>query len=176
VGLVLGEVDRLDGLLSQTLDFVRPVKLSKKPVVLDRLLTQVIHRQTPLVEERHLSIRRETCADCRAIRLDEGKMHQVLLNLLKNAIEASPPGGEIAIREFRDGAQVVLEIANGGEPMDPETLDRAFEPFYTTKPGGSGLGLGLVKRVVEEHDGSVVLTSDPESGTRVTLRLPMITQ
>jgi len=97
---------------------------------------------------------------------------QVLLNLLKNAIEASPPAGEIAIRELREGAEVVLEIANGGEPMDPVTLDRAFEPFYTTKPGGSG----LVKRVVEEHGGSVALANDTESGVKVTLRLPMITR
>lgn len=176
VDLVLGEVDRLDALLSKTLDYVRPVKLSTKPVVLNQLLTQVIHRQKPLFDARRLRIRRELCSGCAAIRLDEDKMYQVLLillNLLKNAIEASPPDGEIGIREFRDGAEAVLEITNGGEPIDSETLGRAFEPFYTTKPKGSGLGLGLVKRVVEEHGGSVALASDAKSGTRVTLRLPM---
>jgi signal transduction histidine kinase len=172
VGLVLGEVDRLDALLSETLDYVRPIKLSTKPVVLDRLLMQVIHRQRPLLDERRLRLDWEPCTGCAAIRLDEDKMYQVLLNLLKNAIEASPSGGEIGIRQFRDGAQMALEITNGGEPLDPQTLERAFEPFYTTKPTGSGLGLGLVRRVVEEHGGDVALTSDAVSGTRVTLRLP----
>jgi signal transduction histidine kinase len=165
-------VDRLDALLSETLDYVRPIKLSTKPVVLDRLLTQVIHRQKPLLDERGLTVRREACVGCVAVRLDEEKIHQVLLNLLKNAIEASPPGGEIRIRAFRDGTDTVLEIGNGGEAIDGETLEHAFEPFYTTKPRGSGLGLGLVKRVIEEHGGSVALASDPESGTTVTLRLP----
>jgi len=99
-------------------------------------------------------------------------MHQVLLNLVKNAIEASPPGGEIGVRLSCDHSEVALEIDNRGEPMAAETLKRAFEPFYTTKPRGSGLGLGLVKRVVEEHGGRVELASDLRDGTRVTLRLP----
>jgi signal transduction histidine kinase len=175
VGLVLGEVDRLHALLSETLDYVRPIKLSTKPVVLDRLLMQVIHRQRPLLEARRLRVNWESCRGCGALRLDEDKMYQVLLNLLKNAIEASPLDGQIGIRQFRDDAQEVLEIRNGGEPMDPQTLERAFEPFFTTKPTGSGLGLGLVRRVVEEHGGDVTLTSDADSGTRVTLRLPSST-
>jgi signal transduction histidine kinase len=172
VDLVLGEVDRLDGLLSETLDYVRPIRLSPRPVALQELLDRVLRAQGPLLEERGLRVRRETRGTCPALRLDEDKMHQVLLNLLKNAAEASPAGGEIGIREYRDGAERVLEITNAGEPMDPRTQDRAFEPFYTTKPKGSGLGLGLVKRVTEEHGGSVALASDPDTGTRVRLRLP----
>jgi signal transduction histidine kinase len=101
-------------------------------------------------------------------------MHQVLLNLLKNAIEASLEGGEIRLKLFQDENQsVVLEITNGGEVLGAETLERAFEPFYTTKPRGSGLGLGLVKRIVEEHGGSITLSSDPSLGTCVTVTLPI---
>lgn len=175
VDLVLGEVDRLDGLLSETLDYVRPIKLSTSPVVLDHLLTRVIRQQRPLLETRGLSVHRQTCDECAALRLDEDKMHQVLLNLLKNAIEASPEGAEIGLQLYREEGVVVLEISNAGEPLDDETLERAFEPFYTTKPRGSGLGLGLVKRVVEEHGGTVVLANRGESGTRVTVRLPFDT-
>lgn len=176
VGLVVGEVDRLDAMLSETLDYVRPIRLSTKPIVLDQLLSQVIREQTPLLEARRLSLTRQTCAECTAIRLDEEKMHQVFLNLLKNAIEASTEGGEIGVQLFRDETSAVLEISNSGEPMTAETLERAFEPFYTTKSRGSGLGLGLVKRVVEEHGGSVTLASQPSTGTRVTLRLPINAQ
>ncbi|MCG6860667.1 MAG: hypothetical protein LJE70_05235 [Chromatiaceae bacterium] len=129
VDLVLGEVDRLDGMLSETLDYVRPVKLSDTPVDLDQLI--------------------------------------------KNAVEASPSGGLISISLAREANCLVLEITNEGEVLSPDTLQRIFEPFYTTKPKGTGLGLGLVKRVVEEHGGAVELTSDTATGTRVVLHLPL---
>jgi signal transduction histidine kinase len=174
VKLVLGEVDRLDTLLSETLDYVRPVKVAVEPVDMERLLNRVLSEQEPLMAEKGIRIRREICAECASIRLDEAKMHQVLLNLLKNAVEASPEGGEIRVRLWRDGEELVLRITNGGEPIAPQSLERAFEPFYTTKPKGSGLGLGLVKRVIEEHGGRVELASDASVGTRVTLTLPDI--
>lgn len=173
VGLVLGEVDRLDEMLSQTLDYVRPVKLSAKPVPLDKLLTQVLKQQEPLLDEKDIRLKWEVQTDRTAIPLDEAQMHQVLLNLFKNAVEASPQQGKIGVSLQRKDNDLVLEMNNGGEPMSNEALQRAFEPFFTTKPKGTGLGLGLVKRVVEEHGGTVALSSNSELGTRVTLRLPL---
>ena len=173
LGLVLGEVDRLDALLSQTLEFARPVQVTPRPVLLDQVLTQVIEQQQPLIDKQKLRVRREVCADCMTVRLDEDKMVQALLNLLKNAIEASPEGAEIDIGVVRANDDVVLQIVNGGEPLAAETIRQAFDPFFTTKPHGSGLGLGMVKRVVEAHGGQVSLDSAPEFGTRVTVRLPM---
>jgi signal transduction histidine kinase len=174
VELVTGEVDRLDALLSQTLDYVRPVILSTRPVLLDDLISKVEEQQQPLFTEHGITLRRQLCAECAAIRLDEDKMHQVLLNLLKNAVEASPEGGEIGLRLLSDNVNhVVIEITNGGEPIDAETADRAFDPFFTTKPRGSGLGLGLVKRIIEEHGGKVTIDGNPSGGTRVRVYLPM---
>ena len=174
VELVTGEVDRLDALLSQTLDYVRPINLSTRPVLLDQLISKVEEQQQPLFTEHGITLRRQLCAECAAIRLDEDKMHQVLLNLLKNAVEASPEGGEIGLRLLRDNVNhAVIEITNGGEPIDAETADRAFDPFFTTKPRGSGLGLGLVKRIIEEHGGKVTIGAGPSGGTRVMVYLPM---
>ena len=174
VELVTGEVDRLDALLSQTLDYVRPVILSTRPVLLDDLISKVEEQQQPLFTEHGITLRRQLCAECAAIRLDEDKMHQVLLNLLKNAVEASPEGGEIGLRLLSDNVNhAVIEITNGGEPIDAETADRAFDPFFTTKPRGSGLGLGLVKRIIEEHGGKVTIDGNPSGGTRVRVYLPM---
>lgn len=172
VDLVLGEVDRLDGLLSETLDYVRPVKLADTPVDLDRLLTRVLKQEEPLMEEKEMRLERAICDECSATRLDEAQMHQVLLNLVKNAVEASPPGSLVSVSLAHEADDLVLEITNAGALLSPETLQRAFEPFYTTKPKGTGLGLGLVKRVVEEHGGSVALSSEPATGNRLTLRLP----
>jgi len=173
VELVLGEVDRLDALLSETLDYVRPVKLSSKPVDLDRLLAKVLKQQAPLMEEKGIHLRHTGCADWAAIRLDKAQIHQVLLNLIKNAIEATPQGGEIGTSLRREEDTLVFNITNSGDPLGEEVLQRAFEPFFITKPRGTGLGLGLVKRVVEEHGGAVSLASDVGTGTTVTLTFPL---
>ncbi len=111
------------------------------------------------------------------MRVDETQIHQVLLNLIKNAIEASPQGGEMGASLRHEGDELVFEITNGGEPLSEEVLGRAFEPFFTTKPKGTGLGLGLglVKRVVEEHGGTVTLASNAGIGTRLTLTFPFRT-
>ena len=99
-------------------------------------------------------------------------MHQVVLNLLKNAVEASEQGGEIRVSLERQGQALVLDMENGGTPLSEETQKRAFEPFFSTKPKGTGLGLGLAKRVAEEHGGTIELSNGGATGTRVTLRLP----
>jgi len=172
VDLVIGEVDRLDTLLSQTLDYARPIQLSNRPVSVDKLLTNVIAQQQPLLDRRGLKIRREECGECLVARMDEAKMHQALLNVLKNALEASPDGTRILVSLKARGDELELLVANGGEPPSRETLDHAFDLFYSTKPKGSGLGLGLVKRIIEEHGGRVSLSWDRALGTCVTIQLP----
>ena len=148
VNLVLGEVDRLNDMLSETLDYVRPIKLSEKPEHLDHLLDRVLELEERLLNQKKIRISRHTSPESPPIWLDVGKMQQVLLNLIKNAVEASPTGGEISIVLQREGQKVILELINGGIPMESETVARAFEPFFTTKPKGTGLGLGLVKRIL----------------------------
>ncbi|MEA3278716.1 MAG: ATP-binding protein [Pseudomonadota bacterium] len=172
VRLVLGEVDRLNGLLSETLDYARPVKLSDAPLSLDRLIDEVLQLEEPLFREKELRIQRTKGSEGTRMRLDEAQMRQVLLNLLRNAAEASPAGGEVRIETRRESESLVLEMVNTGGPLDAETLHRAFEPFYTTKPKGTGLGLGLVKRVIEEHGGTVILVGEAPR-TRLIVRLPI---
>ncbi len=173
VELVVGEVDRLDSLLSQTLDYARPVLFSDHPVRFDQLLTMVIEQQQPLLDQHRLRIRRVECGECLVEHLDEAKMYQALLNVLKNAVEASPDGGEILVRLVPNEEESLdLLIANEGDAPDQKTLDQAFDIFYTTKPRGSGLGLGLVKRIVEEHGGRVSLSVDKTLGTCFSMHLP----
>jgi signal transduction histidine kinase len=173
VALVLGEVDRLDDLLSETLDYVRPVKLSETPVDMNHLVTKVIEQQKPVLEEHDITLQHTECTDCTAMRVDQAQMHQVILNIVKNAIEASPQGGIIEASVGREGDVLKIEIGNQGDLLDETVLKKAFEPFFTTRPKGTGLGLGLVKRVMEEHGGSVKLQSNTERGTLITLILPI---
>jgi signal transduction histidine kinase len=169
VNLVLGEVDRLDSLLSETLDYVRPVKISEQPIDLELLFQQIINQQGPVLKQKNIKIDHQSSVDSKKMCVDKAQFHQVLLNLIKNAIEASPSGGEIKTAFKNIGKKFIFEISNSGDIMDRETLERAFEPFYTTKPKGTGLGLGLVKRVVDEHGGSVDIQSDSNIGTKFVL-------
>lgn len=171
VDLVLGEVDRLESLLSETLEYVRPVKLSEKPVDFGILIEKVIQQLEPVLMNKGIILEHQQADRPALISIDKSQFHQVLLNLIKNAIEASSRGGVIRteLKHVNDG--VSFQISNTGKAMDEETLHRAFEPFYTTKPKGTGLGLGLVKRVVDEHGGSVHIDSDAENGTRVIIQL-----
>ncbi len=169
VDLVLGEVDRLDSLLSETLDYVRPVKISEQPIDLEHLFQQIINQQEPVIKQKNIKIKHQSSDDSKHMCVDKAQFHQVLLNLIKNAIEASPSGGEIKTAFKNIDQKLIFEISNSGDVMDRETLERAFEPFYTTKPKGTGLGLGLVKRVVDEHGGSVDIQSDSNIGTKFVL-------
>ncbi len=173
LGLVLGEVDRLEQMLSENLEYVQPVVRGDQPVSLDELLDRVLDLEQPLIQDASLSLSRHRCEDCPGLRLDRRKMQQVLLNLLKNAREASPPGASIGIILERQENDLVLTISNRGEPLDSATREQAFDLFFTTKARGTGLGLGLVRRVVEEHGGSVNLTEDGKGLIYVRLILPL---
>lgn len=173
ITLITGEVDRLEALLTETLDYVRPIKISDRPQSLNDILNRVLQAQMPLIAQHQLAVKRVISPGCPAIHMDADKVHQVLLNLLKNAIEASPKQGEITLRLECEDQWLWLDVINSGEPMSPQVREQAFDPFFTTKAKGSGLGLGLVKRVIEEHGGHVHIDAEWDNGTCISIRLPI---
>src|SRR5262249_13260749 len=104
---------------------------------------------------------------------DAGQIRQVLFNLLRNAAEAMPDGGEIAVELGREGSEATIAVRDRGPGIPTEHLDRAFEPFFTTKAGGTGLGVPTVHRIVTDHGGTVTIASPPGQGTTLTVRLPV---
>ncbi len=174
VNIAIREVDRLDELLAQTLDYVRPIKRSGEPVMLDRQVDTVLDLVAPLLTENNLQVQRTACEACPGTRIDTHQMQQALLNLLKNAIEASPRGGTIRIATRAQTDRLILDICNDGPPITPADIERVLEPFYSTKPKGTGLGLTLVKRVIDEHGGELSIESSAETGTCVTVSLPIL--
>ena len=106
-----------------------------------------------------------------AFALDRGKIKQALLNLVENALAATPPTGRVALQARRDGDDLVLVVADTGKGMSDEALARAFTPFFTTKEKGSGLGLPLVRKLARDHGGDATVASTSGVGTSVTLRL-----
>ncbi len=176
VEIVLRESDRLNRIVKDFLEYARPAPLHPLPVnvgeILDEVLLLLEHRRLP----PDLKVRREYDGTISAL-LDPQQFRQAIWNLCINAVEAVPEGGELRI-----GAGVVshggarkLEVwvADTGTGIDPESLPHIFEPFFSTKPEGSGIGLALVHRVVQDHGGDVEVRSEPGAGTTFTLRVPL---
>jgi len=172
VDMVIGEVDRLEQMLSETLNYTRPVQIQDQPMHLDSLLDRVLQLEEPLLKKHGLALNRIRCRDCPPIQIDEDRMTQALINLMKNAIEACKPGNQIDIRLMNTAGYQQLIISNPSDPIDDQVLEKAFDLFFTTKPRGTGLGLGLVKRVVEEHGGNIRMHYQHEAGVQIIIRLP----
>ena len=104
--------------------------------------------------------------------LDSNQIRQVFLNLLRNAIDATRPGGEIDIRLLLEDRYVVVKISDSGIGIRPQHLDMIFDLFFTTKPKGTGLGLAICRKIVQDHGGDIAVKSEEGKGTVVTVKLP----
>ncbi|MFQ5839868.1 MAG: ATP-binding protein [Candidatus Methylomirabilales bacterium] len=176
---MLSETQRVNALIGDLLLCGRPTRLDRQLADVHHLLDEISGLQQAEVRQRQLRLIRENDPSLPAILLDGDKMKQVFLNLLKNALEATQPGGEVRITTARntrsDGRpdswiQVIFRDTGCGIP--PEDLDRIFDLFYTTKAGGSGMGLAVCRRIVEDHGGRIEMTSRRGEGTAATVFLP----
>lgn len=162
------EVIRLERLLADILLYAKPLALERSAVDLVELVKETVAAESTEAAEFQTRL-----TPCPTVAADADRLRQVLINLLRNAQQASPAGSPIRVRCGPQGTdRVEVEIANGGEPIPDEALERVFEPFFTSKTRGTGLGLPIVRRIVSAHGGEIMLESDAKSGTRATLRLP----
>lgn len=173
LSLSLKEVERLDTLLTDTLDHVRPTRLSGKPVHLDDLIDKALEDQAPLLARLGQHVTRVKCPACPPTRCDEAQLGQVLLNLLRNAVEACPQDGDIEISQSCAEGVLILQVDNDSAPVPAATLEQAFDAFFTTKRRGTGLGLAVARRVIEEHQGEIDMAYLPSGRVRVRISLPV---
>lgn len=171
---MIGEVDRLNRVVSELLDFARPPSLAVAPADLGELMRRCIRLASMDAETRGITLDLEEPAEPLSVAVDAERITQALLNLLLNAVQATSPGGRVGIRapEPEEGF-ALLCISDTGKGMDPELLTRAFNPYFTTRATGTGLGLSIVSRIIEDHHGEIRLESKPGLGTTVTIRLPL---
>jgi len=172
------EVARLDEILEDFLRFARTGELDLEKVSMNVLVEEVVAFLIPEAQARGVQIETFLDSNLPELHLDRARMKQLILNLLINARQAMEErgGGRITVMTHPDSAAglgVILEVVDDGPGMDPATLERAFEAYYSTKNGGSGLGLALVNRVADAHGGQIDLQSAPGHGTRVMVRLPL---
>jgi signal transduction histidine kinase len=172
IDLVRQECDRLQKLLGDFLDFARQESLTLEPANLNVELSQLLDFFAPQAREAQVEVVRYLDPELPNVRLDRETFRSAVLNLLINAVQAMESGGQLVARTRAAGLGVILELIDTGPGMDPETLAKVFRAFYSTKQGGSGLGLPTARKIVEAHGGTIDLESAPGRGTRVTIWLP----
>ena len=175
--IVREESDRLNRIVSDLLDFARPVNLAPRPVPVDRLLDEAWNAAATASNEAAIEVRREIDPALPMIEADSRLLRQALVNVMVNAIQALPHGGSVTLRakavEMNPGQPGVdQEVEDTGVGLGNVDLSRVFEPF-TSKATGTGLGLAVVRRIIEEHGGTVSLRPGSQGGAVFTARLPV---
>lgn len=173
VDIITNEIQRLDQVLNGFLRFARPDELKLQPVSLAAIVSDVVTTVTPEAETHRVAVKSDCPRDLPEINADPAMLRQALLNLALNACQAMPDGGTLRIachRGARDRIEVDVEDTGVGIP--PENLQKIFDLYFTTKEKGSGIGLSMVYRIVQLHDGEVEVQSTPGRGTRFRLVFP----
>ncbi len=168
------EVDRLKGLLTNFLDFARPQAPKRVLTELVQLLESVGKLATDTAKMSGTRVRIESSESVPAVSVDPEQMKQVLLNLVINAIQAMPAGGEVVLRAVHRSESVVLEVQDEGVGIPLEDLERVFNPFVTKRPNGTGLGLSIAYQIVSQHGGHISARRNPERGMTFAVALPSV--
>lgn len=174
ITVIQKETDRLDQIVDGFLQYVRQADLQLARVDLNELVGDMIDFYSPQAYSHALTMRHSLTTDPLVARLDADALKQVLLNLFINAQQATEQGGELMIRTSREGGRAILQISDTGEGIAPENLPSVFLPYYSSRSGGTGLGLATAKKIVEAHDGTIVVHSDLGKGTSFTIGLPLV--
>ena len=175
---LVSETRRLNQLVEELLVYGRPMKLMPAWCDLLDLWEEVIGMHRDEIGKKGIKISGGLDIGHTRAHLDANQVRQVFLNLLRNAIEATPPGGEITIRLLLEDRFIIFTIADTGGGVPAENIDKVFDLFFTTKPRGTGLGLGICKKIVEDHGGVISIESrqgdwlEERKGTTVTVKLP----
>jgi two-component system sensor histidine kinase HydH len=173
--IMIGEVERLNRVIGQLLEFARPTTLNLEKGSLAALIEEVLKIIAGEMEEKGIALKRELIS-LPAISFDRDKMKQVFLNLFLNALGAMDKGGVLTVKAQRVNEQRVrIEIIDTGTGIAREDLGRIFDPYFTTKPSGTGLGMAIVQKILTAHHGEINLESEPGKGTRAIITLPSFT-
>jgi signal transduction histidine kinase len=172
--IIVEEANRLNNKVSEFLDIARPREPDLQPCELNKVLERSLEFLHPEIDRLHIAVNRDYQTDGKVQAADPGLLHQAFLNILLNAIQAMPEGGtlNVSMESEPDGRGTEIQVRDTGDGIEPESLKKVFNPFYTTKENGSGLGLPIVKSIIESHQGTVRLESAPGQGTSVIIQLP----
>jgi signal transduction histidine kinase len=170
---VLHDINQVESVILDLVELARPGELRLELTSPNAVIRDALQKLAAQLAHRRISVRMDLSEDLPDVRLDHVRFRQGLLNVLVNASEAMPTGGELTVTSRRDAATVSIEICDDGTGVAPEILDRVFDPFVSTKREGVGLGLVNAKAVVEGHGGRISLASRRPKGTCALITLPV---
>jgi signal transduction histidine kinase len=172
-GFIASEVDRSNSLITRFLEFARPLELRLETAELNEILDLAVARLERDNAARKVTVYRNYSPDVRPFPFDAELMERVFYNLLLNAAQASPPDGAVTIKTRPVDDSVEISVIDRGSGIDPKHRESIFNPFFTTKPEGVGLGLAIVSKIVDQHGGRMSVESELGKGSVFRLSLPV---
>jgi len=182
--IILSEINRIEKIIQELLNYSSPQRINEEPVNVHMLLDKGIKNLVNLIKEKSVSIIKEYDTTLPDIIADPECLYRAFFNVIKNAIEACPINGKVvisskiniehkSITEHGEVNFMMIEITDNGAGISDEDMKKIFTPFFSTKKGGTGLGLVYVQKVILDHNGFITVKSTPKVGTKVTIYLPM---
>ena len=173
VNVLDAEIDRLDAVVKRFLDFSRPMDVRLEPTQLSDLLHEVLEVAQPELDRAKVEVARLIPIGIPDVFVDRALLKQAVLNLVLNAVDAMPQGGQLQLTLSRRGDMAEITVGDTGKGIPLENRQKIFQLFFTTRPGGSGIGLASTFRIVQLHNGSIDFTSEVGRGTTFRIELPL---
>ena len=174
VEVARAEINRLDSIISQFLRAIRPTRPQLRPENINSIVEEAVRFLALEIKDRDIVVEQELRSDLPLLEIDRDQMKQAFYNVIKNSFEAMKSRGILRIRTDLDESHVIVRFTDTGGGISAENLSRVFEPYFTTKTSGTGLGLLIVRRIVREHGGEMSIESSEGKGLTLTIRLPHI--
>lgn len=174
LGIIYGEIDRIDRIITEFLAFTRPGKTEKKDVNINNILEEVITLTRPKIEQSGIDLNENLSSDLPVIKGNNDALKQVFINIVLNAIQAmDEEGGKLSIDTMAQNGNLSAIIKDTGTGIPEKNLKNIFDPFFTTKKEGTGMGLALTYAIINDHSGKINIKSTPKIGTTITVELPL---
>jgi len=171
--IILKESERLEKILSNVMDFTRPSRYIKEFNNINDIIDDTVNLLKNVFNEKKVTLNLSLKEDLVLVKSDSNQMKQVILNLLQNSIDVMPSGGDIEISTFNDDESVVIKVRDSGSGIDEEDPNIIFEPFFTKKVTGVGLGLANVKKIIKDHQGKISVVNREDEGVEFTIEIPV---
>jgi signal transduction histidine kinase len=172
VDIAIEEVDRLNAQISTMLDFARPLDLDVGQVEIGTLVADAAARVSANAQQRRVKVDVRIEPSLPRIPGDGGRLSRVVVNLVDNAVQASAAGTEVSVEAFSSSEGIDIVVRDRGKGIEPEDLPRIFDPFFTTRADGTGLGLAISRKIVQAHEGRILVSSEAGRGSEFRVRLP----
>jgi len=174
--LVIDETNRLSTLVNRLLVFSRPIDKRMKPTDINGLVKEVVNFVSMGLNETNISVSLSLSPDLPLIETDESSVREVIINIMDNSVEAMPEGGSIKISTGIDSEnnKLVIEVTDQGNGISSDIIDKVFDPFFTSKETGAGLGLSISYQIIKAHNGEISFSENPGAGMKCIIKLPII--